>query len=181
MQGATSLAKPLEHDGILSMEPALDTPGAEGCVVGAEKRIALVARDIVEHFEHRLEALDGKAMVVCMSRRICIDLYRALARLRPDWQGDGDDVGALKVVMTGAASDPLDWQPHIRNKPRREALATRFRDPGDPLRVVLVRDPGHPAALESHRVPRARRRRRTRGPPAPQCRTPPHRRPPRPL
>ena len=84
--------------------------------------------------------MDGKAMVVCMSRRICIDLYRALARLRPDWQGDGDDVGTLKVVMTGAASDPLDWQPHIRNKPRREALATRFRDPGDPLRVVLVRD-----------------------------------------
>ena len=109
-------------------------------IVGAEKRIALVARDIVEHFEHRLEALDGKAMVVCMSRRICIDLYRALARLRPDWQGDGDDVGALKVVMTGAASDPLDWQAHIRNKPRREALATRFRDPSDPLRVVLVRD-----------------------------------------
>ena len=109
-------------------------------IVGAEKRVALVARDIVEHFEHRLEAMDGKAMVVCMSRRICIDLYHALVRLRPDWQGDGDDVGALKVVMTGAASDPLDWQPHIRNKPRREALATRFRDPGDPLRVVLVRD-----------------------------------------
>ena len=109
-------------------------------IVGAEKRIALVARDIVEHFEHRLEAMDGKAMVVCMSRRICIDLYRALVRLRPDWPGDGDDMGALKVVMTGAASDPLDWQPHIRNKPRREALATRFRDPGNPLRVVLVRD-----------------------------------------
>ena len=109
-------------------------------IVGAEKRVALVARDIVGHFEHRLEAMDGKAMVVCMSRRICIDLYRALVRLRPDWPGDGDDAGALKVVMTGAASDPLDWQPHIRNKPRREALATRFRDPGDPLRVVLVRD-----------------------------------------
>ena len=109
-------------------------------IVGAEKRLALVARDIVGHFETRLEAMDGKAMVVCMSRRICIDLYRALVRLRPDWQGDSDDVGALKVVMTGAASDPLDWQPHIRNKPRREALATRFRDPGDPLRVVLVRD-----------------------------------------
>ena len=75
-----------------------------------------------------------------MSRRICIDLYRALARLRPDWEGDGDGAGALKVVMTGAASDPPDWQPHIRNKPRREALARRFRDPGDPLRIVLVRD-----------------------------------------
>ena len=109
-------------------------------VVGAEKRVALVAQDIVAHFEQRLEAMDGKAMVVCMSRRICIDLYRELARLRPDWHAAGDDPGALKVVMTGAASDPPDWQPHIRNKARREALAKRFRDPADPLRVVIVRD-----------------------------------------
>ncbi len=109
-------------------------------VVGASKRLALVARDVVDHFEKRLEAMDGKAMVVCMSRRICIDLYRELVRLRPDWHGDGDDAGACKVVMTGAASDPPDWQPHIRNKARREALAKRFRDPADPLRVVLVRD-----------------------------------------
>ena len=109
-------------------------------IVGAEKRIVLVARDIVEHFGNRLEAMDGKAMVVCMSRRICIDLYRELVRLRPDWHDDGDEAGALKVVMTGAASDPPDWQPHIRNKARREALAKRFRDPDDPLRVVLVRD-----------------------------------------
>ena len=109
-------------------------------IVGAEKRVALVARDIVEHFENRLEAMDGKAMVVCMSRRICVDLYRELVRLRPDWHDDGDDAGALKVVMTGAASDPTDWQPHIRNKARREAMAKRFRDPDDPLRVALVRD-----------------------------------------
>ena len=105
-------------------------------IVGAEKRIALVARDIVEHFGNRLEAMDGKAMVVCMSRRICIDRYRE----RPDWDDPSDAMGALKVVMTGAASDPPDWQPHIRNKARREALAKRFRDPDDPLRVVLVRD-----------------------------------------
>ena len=109
-------------------------------IVGAEKRIALVARDIVEHFGNRLEAMDGKAMVVCMSRRICIDLYRELVRLRPDWHDASDAAGALKVVMTGAASDPPDWQPHIRNKARREALAKRFRNPDDPLRVVLVRD-----------------------------------------
>ena len=109
-------------------------------IVGAEKRLKLVAEDIVAHFDSRAEAMDGKAMVVCMSRRICIDLYRELVRLRPDWHDDGDDAGALKVVMTGAAADPPDWQPHIRNKPRREALAKRFRDPGDPLRVVLVRD-----------------------------------------
>ena len=109
-------------------------------IVGAEKRVALVARDIVQHFESRQEAMDGKAMVVCMSRRICIDLYRELVRLRPAWHGSEDGGGALKVVMTGDAADPLDWQPHIRNKPRREALAKRFRDPADPLRVVLVRD-----------------------------------------
>ena len=109
-------------------------------VVGAEKRIALVARDIVEHFDSRLEAMDGKALVVCMSRRICIDLYRELVRLRPDWHDDGDEAGVLKVVMTGAASDPAGWQPHIRSKARREALAKRFRDPDDPLRMVIVRD-----------------------------------------
>ena len=109
-------------------------------VVGSENRLKLVAQDIVDHFEQRLEALEGKAMVVCMSRRICIDLYRELVRLRPDWHHDDDDKGSLKVVMTGAASDPPEWQPHIRNKPKREALAKRFRDPGNPLRMVLVRD-----------------------------------------
>ena len=109
-------------------------------VVGAEKRVKQIAEDIVAHFEQRLEALEGKAMVVCMSRRICIDLYRELVRLRPEWHDDDDGKGAMKVVMTGSASDPLDWQPHIRNKARREELAKRFRDPDDPLRVVLVRD-----------------------------------------
>ena len=109
-------------------------------VVGAEQRIGLVAGDIVAHFEQRAEAMDGKAMVVCMSRRICINLYRELVRLRPDWHDEDDDKGRVKVVMTGAASDPPDWQPHIRNKPRREALASRFRDAGDPLQVALVRD-----------------------------------------
>ena len=109
-------------------------------VVGAEKRVKQIAEDIVAHFEQRLEALDGKAMVVCMSRRICIDLYRELTHLRPGWHADDDGKGAIKVVMTGSASDPLDWQPHIRNKARREELAQRFRDPDDPLRVVLVRD-----------------------------------------
>ena len=109
-------------------------------VVGAEKRVKQIAEDIVAHFEQRLEALDGKAMVVCMSRRICIDLYRELVNLRPDWYHGDDDKGAIKIVMTGSASDPLEWQPHVRNKPRREALANRFRDANDPFRVVLVRD-----------------------------------------
>ena len=109
-------------------------------IVGAEQRVRLVAEDIVEHYEQRLDAIEGKAMVVCMSRRICIDLYRELVRLRPNWEHSDDDRGAIKVVMTGSASDPLDWQPHIRNKERREILAKRFRNTDDPLRVVLVRD-----------------------------------------
>ena len=109
-------------------------------VVGADKRLELVARDIVGHFETRLEAMDGKAMVVCMSRRIAVELFREIAKLRPDWRDDADAAGAMKVVMTGSASDPPDWQDHIRNKPRREALANRFRDPKDPFRLVIVRD-----------------------------------------
>ncbi|MBX3673896.1 MAG: type I restriction endonuclease subunit R [Burkholderiales bacterium] len=109
-------------------------------VVGAEKRLELVARDIVEHFEKRLEAMEGKAMIVCMSRRICVELYREIVNLRPQWDDANDEHGALKVVMTGSASDPPDWQQHIRNKPRREKLANRFRDPKDSFKLVLVRD-----------------------------------------
>ena len=109
-------------------------------LVGTEGRLKLIAKDIVRHFEQRLDALDGKAMVVCMSRRICIDLYHELVSLRPDWDSEDDMEGAIKVVMTGSASDPPKWQPHIRNKPRREALANRFRDAADPLQVVIVRD-----------------------------------------
>jgi type I restriction enzyme R subunit len=109
-------------------------------IVGTEKRLRLIARDIVDHLERRLGALDGKAMIVCMSRRICVELYREIVTLRPDWAHDDDDRGALKIVMTGSASDPVDWQPHIRSKPRREALANRFRDARDPLKLVLVRD-----------------------------------------
>ncbi len=109
-------------------------------IVGTEERLRLVAQDIVDHYEMRLEALAGKAMVVCMSRRICVELYRELARLRADWHHREDDKGRLKVMMTGSASDPPDWQPHIRDKPGREALANRFRDPADPLQMVLVRD-----------------------------------------
>jgi type I site-specific restriction-modification system R (restriction) subunit len=109
-------------------------------IVGSEKRLKLIAQDIIEHFETRLEAMTGKAMVVCMSRRICVELYREIVALRPEWHHEDDDKGAIKVVMTGSAADPLPWQPHIRNKPRREALANRFRDADDPLTMVLVRD-----------------------------------------
>jgi type I restriction enzyme, R subunit len=109
-------------------------------VVGSEKRVKLVARDLVDHFENRLEIMEGKAMVVCMSRRICMELYKAITALQPRWHHDDDGEGAIKVVMTGSASDPLDWQQHIRNKPRREALANRFRNAADPFRIVIVRD-----------------------------------------
>ena len=109
-------------------------------VVGAGNRVKQIAEDIVDHFEQRLEALEGKAMVVCMSRRICVDLYNELVRLRPGWHDDDDAKGDIKVVMTGSASDPPDWQQHVRNKPRREALANRFRYADDPFRIVLVRD-----------------------------------------
>jgi len=109
-------------------------------VVGSENRVKTIARDLVAHFEERLAAMDGKAMIVCMSRRICVDLYRELIALRPEWHDEEDDKGALKVVMTGSASDRLDWQQHIRTKARREALANRFRDANDPFKVVIVRD-----------------------------------------
>jgi type I restriction enzyme, R subunit len=109
-------------------------------IVGSEKRLKRIAADIVEHFEQRRDAMDGKAMVVCMSRRICVELYRETVALRPDWHHEDDDSGTIKVVMTGSATDPLTWQPHIRNKPRREGLANRFRDAEDPFRIVLVRD-----------------------------------------
>jgi type I restriction enzyme R subunit len=109
-------------------------------LVGSENRVGTIARDLVAHFEERLATMDGKAMIVCMSRRICVDLYRQLVALRPEWEHADDDKGVLKVVMTGSAADPAAWQPHIRNKARREVLANRFRDAGDPFGTVIVRD-----------------------------------------
>lgn len=109
-------------------------------LVGTEKRLGLIAQDLVTHFEQRLEALEGKAMVVCMSRRICVALYNAIVTLRPDWHGEDDQQGSIKIVMTGSASDPAEWQQHIRNKPRREELAKRFKAPEDTFKIVLVRD-----------------------------------------
>lgn len=109
-------------------------------LVGSDKRLALVAKDMVAHFEDRVAALDGKAMVVCMSRRICVKLYDEIVKLRPDWHSTDDNAGAVKIVMTGAASDPQEWQQHIGNKARRDLLAKRARDPKDPLKLVIVRD-----------------------------------------
>lgn len=109
-------------------------------LVGADKRLRQVARDIVEHFENRVAALEGKAMIVCMSRRICIKLYDEIVKLRPDWHSDDDAQGAIKIVMTGSAADPPQWQKHIGNKARRDLLAKRIKDPADPLKLVIVRD-----------------------------------------
>ncbi len=109
-------------------------------LVGSDKRLALVAKDMVAHFEDRVAALDGKAMLVCMSRRICVKLYDEIVKLRPDWHSTDDNAGAVKIVMTGAASDPQEWQQHIGNKARRDLLAKRARDPKDPLKLVIVRD-----------------------------------------
>ncbi len=117
-------------------------------LVGDPKRIALVAADLVTHFEKRIEAMDGKAMIVCMSRRICVDLYEALIKLRTAWASAKDDDAeyeknkdcVVKVVMTGSADDGPEWQPHIRNKEKRRKLANRFKDSRDPFRIVIVRD-----------------------------------------
>lgn len=116
-------------------------------LVGDPKRIALVASDMVAHYEKRLEAMDGKAMIVCMSRRIAVDLYNAIIKLRPEWASASDELSAeegkkcvVKVVMTGSAEDGPDWQEHIRSKDKRRKLATRFKNAKDPFRIVIVRD-----------------------------------------
>lgn len=108
--------------------------------VGTEERLELVAKDIVEHFEKRLEIMDGKGMIVCMSRRICVDLYNKIIALRPEWHSDKDEEGAIKVVMTGSASDPEKFQPHIRGKQRQEEIKKRVKNSKDPLKLIIVRD-----------------------------------------
>lgn len=109
-------------------------------VMGSESVVREVARDAVEHFERRLDAMEGKAMLVCMSRRICVAMHDAIRALRPQWFDEDDARGQVKVVMTGDASDGPAWQDHIRNEPRRRALAARFRRADDPFRLAIVRD-----------------------------------------
>ncbi|MEM4398113.1 MAG: type I restriction endonuclease subunit R, partial [Candidatus Woesearchaeota archaeon] len=109
-------------------------------IVGSPNRIKKIAKDIVNHWEERLNAIEGKAMIVCMSRRICIDLHNEIIKLRPEWYHKEDDKGILKVVMTGSASDPVEWQEHIRTKERRKFIGERMKDPSDKLKIVIVRD-----------------------------------------
>lgn len=109
-------------------------------VVGAEPRIASVAADLVAHFEERNKAQTGKAMVVAMSREICVHLYNEIIKLRPEWHDSDPEKGAIKIVMTGSASDKALLRPHIYNKQVKKRLEKRFKDPADPLRLVIVRD-----------------------------------------
>jgi type I restriction enzyme, R subunit len=109
-------------------------------VVGAEPRIARVAADLVAHFEERDKAQHGKAMVVAMSRDICVHLYNEIVKLRPAWHSDDPEQGAIKIVMTGSASDKALLRPHIYNGQTKKRLEKRFKEPADPLRLVIVRD-----------------------------------------
>lgn len=109
-------------------------------IVGNPQRLELIAKDIVKHFEARDAAMEGKGMIVCMSRRICVELYDQIIKLRPEWHSDDDTEGVIKVVMTGSSSDPLPFQPHVRNKPKRKALADRLKDPKDKMKLAIVRD-----------------------------------------
>lgn len=109
-------------------------------IVGNPNRIQKIAEDLVYHFEQRNAVLDGKAMIVCMSRRICVELYDAITKIRPLWHSEVDDKGTIKVIMTGSSSDTLNMQPHIRNKQRRKAIGDRLKNPVDSLKLVIVRD-----------------------------------------
>jgi type I restriction enzyme R subunit len=109
-------------------------------MIGSEKRVALIAKDVVEHFEARLGVMDGKGMFVSMSRRIAVELYDEIIKLRPQWHSDDIKKGFIKVVMTGSASDPANYQKHIHTKEERDLLADRMKDPKDELKLVIVRD-----------------------------------------
>lgn len=134
------IAAILEDETLSDQEKAKAKWSTVEALVGADKRLEQIASDLVKHLEARTEALGGKAMAVCMSRRICVALYDAIVALRPEWHSEDDKAGIIKVVMTGSASDPVSWQNHIGNKKRRDDLAKRARDPDDPLKLVIVRD-----------------------------------------
>lgn len=109
-------------------------------LIGSEPRINQVAADLVQHFEARNATMNGKAMIVAMSREICVKLYNALVALRPEWHSDDVEKGEIKIIMTGSASDNKFLQPHIYNKQTKKRLEARFKDLNDPLKLVIVRD-----------------------------------------
>ncbi|WP_346898790.1 type I restriction endonuclease subunit R [Clostridium sp. UBA7503] len=109
-------------------------------VVGSPNRVKKLAEDIVNHYEEKAKTIDGKAMIVCMSRRIAVNLYDEVIKLRPDWHSDDVNKGKIKVVMTGSAADSERLQKHIGGKQRRDTLAKRMKDNNDELKIVIVRD-----------------------------------------
>jgi type I restriction enzyme R subunit len=109
-------------------------------IVGHKDRLKIIASDIVDHFEKRQEVFDGKGMIVCMSRRIAVDLYEQIIKIKPDWHNTDLRRGALKVVMTSTSSDPENWQIHNTSKQDRKGISERFKDIADPLKLVIVRD-----------------------------------------
>jgi len=129
-----------ENEELSDKQSLMSKWGRLEAIVGNEHRLELIAKDIIKHFESRNEILDGKAMIVCMSRRICVDLYAQITKIKPDWHSDDDTDGTIKVVMTGSSSDPLNFQPHVRNKAKRKALGERLKDPKDKLKLAIVRD-----------------------------------------
>jgi type I restriction enzyme R subunit len=129
-----------EDDELTEKQKRFAKWASKEAVVGSEQRLKQVALDLVTHFENRTSAAEGKAMIVCMSRRICVALHNEIVKIRPHWHDTADDKGTIKVIMTGSASDPLDWQEHIRNKPRRKSIGDRLKDPKDSLKLVIVRD-----------------------------------------
>lgn len=134
------IAELTEYDPEVEQERLKSKWARVEALVGSDKRLRMVAEDLVRHFEDRTAALSGKGMIVCMSRRICVRLYEEITALRPTWHSDDVSAGAIKVVMTGIASDPPEWQQHVGNQARRDLLAKRLRDPDDPLQLVIVRD-----------------------------------------
>lgn len=129
-----------DEEDIVSREKTKGEWAALEKLVGSEPRLQQVARDMIEHFEARVSVIDGKAMIVCMSRDICAHLYNAIVSLRPDWHSDDPEQGAIKIVMTGSAADKSLLQPHLYSKQVKKRLETRFKDVKDPLRLVIVRD-----------------------------------------
>lgn len=129
-----------EGEEVASREKLKTKWAALEALVGAPERIKLLAADLVDHFEQRQEVMQGKGMIVAMSRRICVALYDEIIRLRPDWAGKEDLEGVVKVVMTGNANDDPAWQDHIRSKARNKAIADHFRNPDSPMKLVIVRD-----------------------------------------
>ena len=129
-----------DEEDIVSRERTKGEWAALEKLVGSEPRLQQVARDLIEHFEARVSVVDGKAMIVCMSRDICAHLYSAIVSLRPDWHSDDPELGAIKIVITGSAADKALLQPHLYSKQVKKRLETRFKDVKDPLKLVIVRD-----------------------------------------